>query len=219
MEELIRREMRRAAHRDRRALDQQRPAQLPRPRSRPGRRGARRAPAARPSRSASAARATGTCAVDDGSRIVMRPTQAGLDDGDRSGDGGRARGHRPPDQRARHARADDHPPGRQPDPRPGARPAGSRGAEGADRPHRPARVQAGRSERHPDAAASRPRADRQPDPALCRGRPERAHRRPAPRDHHRRPDRRRRPGLRRADGQPGGHASASTAPAASASPG
>ena len=111
--------------------------------------------------------------------------------GDQSGDGGGARRHRPPHQRARHARADDHPPGRQPHPGPGARPAGSRGAEAADRPHRPARVQAGRRTVTQRAAARSGRAARQPDPAAMPKAARMPHRRPAPRDHHRRADRQR----------------------------
>ena len=46
----------------------------------------------------------------------------------------------------------------------------------------------------PEQIAVRPGADRQPDPALCGRRAGRAHRRPAPRDHHRRHDRRRHAG-------------------------
>ena len=104
--------------------------------------------------------------VRDTSRIVLTPTEAGLTAGARSGDGNRDRSRAQAHRRAGHARADDHPPGRQPHRGAGAGPRRSRSAEGTARPDRRAGIQAGRSERQPRRHCRRPRAGGQRNHSL-----------------------------------------------------
>ena len=110
----------------------------------------------------------------DANRIVLTPTQAGLDGRDQQGDGRRHRGRRKRIDALGTREPTIVREGARPDPRPGARPAGSGGAQGADRPAPPSSNSSWSISTSPRrSVAGGPRADRQPDPALWRRRPAR----------------------------------------------
>ena len=189
----MRREMRRAADPDRRGLDQRRPAELRRPRSRPGRASARRSSRDADQRAAFGGQRDWEVARRPATGSCMRPTQAGLDAAiDNAMDVAREVIDRrinalgtlePTIIRQGSNRIVVQVPGLQD-------PEALKALIG-----RTARLEFKMVNENvtPEQLQAGPRAGRQPDPA-DRGR--RPHRRPAPRDHHRRHDRRRPPGFR-----------------------